>query len=143
MKTVITFWTFDIVHPGHVYFLQQAKSHGDRLVTIVARDQNVMKFKGRTPLHHENQRMQDIKNLNVADIVELGHETDYFFAIRKHNPDVVAIGYDQTYLVKELSEFLYENGYKTEVITIEGFGPDEHKSSILKKKLTTNDYYPH
>jgi len=94
-----------------------------------------MKFKGRTPLHHEYQRMQDIKNLNIADLVELGHEHDYFFAIKKYTPDVIAIGYDQIYLVKELSEFLYNNGYKTEVITIEGFGPDEHKSSIIKEKM--------
>ena len=137
MKTVITFWTFDIVHPGHVYFLQQAKSHGTHLITIVARDQNVMKFKKKPPFHHEHQRMQDIKNLNVADMVELGHETDYFFAIKKYKPDVVAIGYDQTYLVKELSEFLYENGYKTELVIIEGFGPDEHKSSIIRRKLGT------
>ena len=135
MATVITFGTFDIVHPGHVYFLQEAKSHGDRLVTIVARDQNVMKFKGKAPLHHENKRMQDIKDLNIADLVELGHETDYFFAIRKHKPDVIALGYDQTYLVRELSEFLYHNDYRAELITIEGFGPDEHKSSIIKEKM--------
>jgi len=135
MKTVITFWTFDIVHPGHVYFLQTAKSHGDKLITIIARDRNVMKFKKKAPLHHEHQRMQDIKNLNIADLVELWHEDDYFLAIRKHTPDIIAIGYDQTYLVKELSAFLYENNYKTEVVTIESFGPDEHKSSIIKKKM--------
>jgi len=45
MKTVMTFGTFDIVHPGHIHFLQQAKTYGDRLITIVARDMNVQKFK--------------------------------------------------------------------------------------------------
>lgn len=135
MKIVITFWTFDIVHPGHVYFLQQAKSHGDRLITIVARDQNVLKFKGRAPLHDENKRKQDVQDLNISNLVELGHESDYFFAIQKYKPDVIALGYDQTYLVKELSTFLYANGYKTELVTIEDFGPDEHKSSIIKEKM--------
>lgn len=134
----MTFWTFDIVHPGHVHFLQQAKSHGDRLITIVARDVNVQKFKWAAPLHKEEQRLHDIQQLHIADIVELGHEHDYFFAIKKYAPEVIALGYDQTYLVKELSEFLYTNWYKTEVVTIESFGPDEHKSSIIKNKLTTN-----
>jgi FAD synthetase len=105
------------------------------LITIVARDANVLKFKGQAPLHHENKRVQDIKDLNIADLVELGHEHDYFFAIKKYKPEVIALGYDQTYLVKELSEFLYNNEYKTELITIEGFGPDEHKSSIIKRKM--------
>lgn len=139
MKTVITFWTFDIVHPGHVYFLQQAKSQGDALIAIVARDENVKKFKGKAPLHHEKKRIQDIKNLNIADLVELGHESDYFFVIKKHKPDIIALGYDQTYLVKELSEFLYIHDYKTEVITIEPLEPHRYKSSIIKKKLTTNN----
>jgi glycerol-3-phosphate cytidylyltransferase-like family protein len=79
--------------------------------------------------------MQDIKNLNIADIVELGHETDYFFVIKKYKPDVIVLGYDQTYLLKELSEFLRTNGYKTEVTTIKGFKPEEHKSSIIKKNM--------
>jgi len=135
MKTVLTFWTFDIVHPGHVYFLQQAKAHGDKLVTIIARDQNVAKFKGKAPLHHEKKRMQDIKDLNIADLVELGHKSDYFLVIKKHKPDVVVLWYDQTYLVEELSKFLYNHGHKTEVITIKAFKPKEHKSSIIKKKM--------
>lgn len=135
MKTVITFWTFDVVHPGHVYFLQKAKSYGDRLVTIIARDHNVLKFKGKSPFHNECRRKQDIQNLNIVDIVELGHDSDYFLAIRKHKPDVIALGYDQTYLIKELSEFLYSNWYKTEVVTIDGFWPDEHKSSIIKDRM--------
>lgn len=137
MTTVMTFWTFDIVHPGHVHFLTQAKSHGTHLITIVAKDINVKKFKGNLPLHNELRRIHDIRNLHIADIVELWHEHDYFFAIKKYKPDVVAIGYDQTYLVKELSEFLYENDYKTELVIIEWFGPDEHKSSIIKKRLGT------
>jgi len=61
------------------------------LVTIIARDQNVAKFKGKAPLRHEKKRMQDIKDLNIADLVELGHKSDYFLVIKKHKPDVVVL----------------------------------------------------
>ena len=134
MKTVMTFGTFDIVHPGHMHFLQQAKTYGDRLITIVARDVNVKKFKGERPLHLEKERLQDIKNLHIADVVELGHATDYFLAIEKYKPDIIAIGYDQTHLIYDLWEFLYKNKYKTEIVTIEWFEISTCKSSIIKKE---------
>lgn len=71
MKTVITFGTFDLIHSGHIHFLQQAKTYGDRLITIIARDHNVLKFKGRLPNYNEQQRLENIKKLNIADIIEL------------------------------------------------------------------------
>lgn len=134
MKTVITFGTFDLVHPGHKFFLQQAKTYGDRLITIIARDNNVLKFKWHLPDRPEQQRLEDIQKLNIANIVEFGHESDYFLAIQKYQPDIIALGHDQIHLIYDLGNFLFENKYKTEVVTIDAYHPETYKSSLLKKQ---------
>ncbi|HEY4500387.1 MAG TPA: adenylyltransferase/cytidyltransferase family protein, partial [Candidatus Paceibacterota bacterium] len=50
MKRVMVFGTFDILHPGHLYFLRAAKKLGDYLIVSLARDVNVRKIKGRKAL---------------------------------------------------------------------------------------------
>ncbi|HPC34715.1 MAG TPA: adenylyltransferase/cytidyltransferase family protein [Candidatus Absconditabacterales bacterium] len=136
MKKVITFGAFDLVHEGHKFFLEEAKKYGDFLITIVARDKTIQKVKGKAPLHKEQKRLKDIQSLGIADIVELGHQADMMFAIKKHKPDIVAIGYDQNSFIYELSKFLKENKLKTNVVTIDPYKENIYKSSKLKKQLT-------
>ena len=45
----MTFGSFDILHEGHKHYLQEAKSFGDYLVVIVARDENIIRFKAIGP----------------------------------------------------------------------------------------------
>jgi cytidyltransferase-like protein len=132
MKTVITFGAFDIVHDWHRYYLQEAKKYWDRLITIVAKDITIKKVKWKNPLNNENKRVLDVKNLWIADIVELWHETDMMYAIKKHQPDVVAIWYDQNSFIYDLSEYLTINKIKTSVITIDGYKVDIYKSSKFR-----------
>lgn len=130
---VITFGTFDLVHPWHEYYLSQAKKLGDELITIVSRDQTVEKFKWHKTLNNEIKRLQDIKKLWISNIVELWDKKDYFKSLEKHKPDIIALGYDQTYLLKELSKFLYENKFRSNIVTIKPLNPEKFKSSKLKK----------
>jgi len=44
---VLAFGTFDILHPGHEFYLKEAKKHGDILDVVVARDSTVEKIKGK------------------------------------------------------------------------------------------------
>jgi FAD synthetase len=44
-KTVMTFGTFDRLHPGHEYYLSEARKYGDCLITVVARDKTVVDIK--------------------------------------------------------------------------------------------------
>ena len=57
MKKVMAFGSFDILHDGHKHYLKEAKSFGDYLVVIVARDENIVKFKGKKPKNDENYRL--------------------------------------------------------------------------------------
>jgi FAD synthetase len=132
MKTVITFWAFDIVHDGHRYYLKEAKKYWDRLVTIVARDTTIEKVKWKKPINWQEKRIIDIKNLWISDIVELWHEVDMMHAIKKYKPDVVAVWYDQNSFIYELSDYLNKNKLKTSVITIDGHKIETYKSSKLR-----------
>jgi len=85
----------------------------------------VQRFKGQLPQNKEDQRLQNIKKLNIADVVELGSESDYFFAIKKHKPDIIALGYNRNNIIIDLGTFLFENKYKTEVITIDSLHLDK------------------
>lgn len=135
MQTVITFWAFDLVHEGHIYYLSEAKKYGTRLVTVVARDSTIEKIKWKKPKFKQEQRIKDIKALNIADIVELGDENDMMWWIKKYKPDTIAIGYDQTSFIHELSEYLMNNNIKSKVLTIKPYKEDIYKSSKIKKEL--------
>ena len=43
MKKVMTFGSFDVLHKGHEHYLKEAKSYGDYLIVVVARDENILK----------------------------------------------------------------------------------------------------
>ena len=55
--------TFDIIHPGHINLIKQAKSLGDFLVVVIGRDQNVFNAKGRKPYYNERQRLENLNAL--------------------------------------------------------------------------------
>jgi len=72
MKKVMCAGTFDIIHPGHLYYLSEAKKHGDKLVVVVARDNTSEKFKGKKPVHSERERLEAVKMLNIVNEAVLG-----------------------------------------------------------------------
>ena len=72
MRTVMAFGTFDLLHQGHFFYLKKAKSFGDNLVVVVARDKNVVEIKGRRPLNSEKERLAKVKRLEFVDKAVLG-----------------------------------------------------------------------
>ncbi len=132
MKIVMTFWAFDIVHPWHKHYLSEAKKYWDKLITIVARNETIEKIKWKKPINDEKKRILDVKNLNLSDIVELWHQKDFLYAVKKYKPDVIAIWYDQTSFIHQLSEFLHKKKLKTSVVTIDSYKENIYKSSKFK-----------
>lgn len=128
MKTVLVFGTFDLFHEGHRYFLQQAKAYGDRLVVIVARDNNVQAIKGRAPHDNETVRREHIAQFSAVDEARLGYEdwSQHVRALEDVQPDVICLGYDQ-------QAHIPEGPWR--VVRIDAYKPDQYKSSILRKQL--------
>ncbi len=131
MKKVIVFGTFDIIHPGHIHMLKEAKEYGDNLIAIIARDATVCKIKKRIPLNSEKLRLENIKKLNIADKVRLGCLGDKYQAIREEQPDIVALGYDQKAFVDNLADVIPKN---CRIVRLVPFKPEVYKSSKLKNE---------
>jgi len=139
-KVVLASGVFDLLHLGHVRFLEAAKRAGGpnaRLVVIVARDGTVEERKGEKPVMPENQRCALVESLRVVDCAILGFE--YFNigqVIEKINPDVITIGYDQEGVERLVRDYVKGKGLKTRIVRIDEFGADElNSSSKIKQKI--------
>lgn len=92
---VLTGGCFDVIHPGHIVFLQKAKKAGNRLIVLLESDENIKKIKGiNRPVHNQNQRAKVLSALATVDfIVKLPFmDTDekYDRLVKKISPDVIA-----------------------------------------------------
>jgi cytidyltransferase-like protein len=99
IKVVLVGGVFDLLHAGHIFFLNKAKELGDVLIVSVGRDDHIRR-KGREPLHGLDERVEILNNLRMVDLAIPGterikSEKDYLGILRIVNPDIVAFGYDQ------------------------------------------------
>lgn len=129
MKKVMVFGTFDILHPGHIHALKEAKKYGDFLVVIVARDQTVNSVKARPPVHDEVTRLNNLRALNIANLVRLGNLDDKYAVIREEKPDVIALGYDQKAFTDDLAKIM---GDKVPIVRLSAYQPEIYKSSKIR-----------
>ena len=138
-KLVLASGTFDLLHFGHVKYLEEAKRAGGKnaeLIVIVARDSTVEKRKGKKPVMPEDQRRSLVESLKVVDEAILGFE-DFSIdkVIEKINPDVIAVGHDQDGIERELRKAIAEKKFNVQVAKIGRFGKKELNSSskIMRK----------
>ncbi len=124
-KKILVFGTFDLLHPGHRYFLKNAKKQGDYLVVVVARDKNVKKQKGYFPKQNEKTRLKQIKDLSYIDEAYLGEKDmrKREKIIKKVSPAIICLGYDQKANFRSKC---------FDVKRLAGYQPKKYKSSILR-----------
>jgi FAD synthetase len=139
-KIVLASGVFDLLHLGHVKFLEEAKKAGGKdaeLIVIIARDSTVEENKGRKPIMSENQRRALVESLKVVDEAVLGFEKfDLGDVIERIKPDVIALGYDQADMEKGVQSYLDKHTLNTKVIKIGKFEEDElDSSSKIRQKI--------
>ncbi|MDG6225287.1 MAG: 3,4-dihydroxy-2-butanone-4-phosphate synthase [Candidatus Thermoplasmatota archaeon] len=105
---------FDILHPGHLSFLSQAKRLGDELVVVVARDSTVRRQK-RKPINNERARREMVESLGIVDLALLGYEADPLRIVKELGPDMIVLGYDQEPETAQLESQLRERGIGSKV----------------------------
>ena len=119
-KTVLVFGTFDHLHEGHRYFLLRAKSLGNRLVVSVARDRFVHLFKGKFPKNNERDRMAGLRKSGLADGVYLSDAIPGSYRIlRKVEPDLICLGYDQDALEENLRRWLEHKRWRIPLMKLD------------------------
>ncbi len=127
MNIVLVFGTFDLLHPGHKWFLRTGAKHGGRLVAVIARDANVIKLKGRAPVWSEEARLKAVGGLPCVDRAVLGYKDwrKRMAIIKDIKPDVIVLGYDQRAKIPR-------GGYK--IIRLKAHHPEKYKTTLLRKK---------
>ncbi len=85
--------TFDLLHPGHLRYFQEAKSLGDILVVTLTPDRFVKKGEGR-PIFHEELRAESIASLEYVDLVALNDNPDAVKLLTHLKPNIYVKGSD-------------------------------------------------
>lgn len=130
-KLVFTNGCFDILHKGHITYLNEAKKLGDVLVVGVNSDASVKKLKGdERPVTNEQDRMFALDNLKAVDYVILFKEDTPYNLIKAIEPDVLVKGGD--WKVEDIvgSDVVLANGGEVKSLNfVNGYST----SSILEK----------
>jgi len=100
---------FDLIHTGHISYLQQARSMGDELVVVVACDDTVRRNK-HEPITPDTMRVRIVESLKPVDIAVIGKHGDMFNTVRELDPDIIVLGFDQNFKEDELRESLKREG---------------------------------
>ena len=96
-RVVLANGCFDILHVGHIRYLEDARRFGDVLVVAVNSDRSVRELKGQgRPILNEEERTELVSALRCVDYVVLFHETDVSKIIEALHPEVQVKGSDYT-----------------------------------------------
>lgn len=143
-KIVLASGVFDVLHLGHIRFLEEAKKTGGQnaeLIVIVARDSVVEKRKGKRPIIPEEQRCALIGALKVVDEAVLGYEHfDIEKVIQKIKPDVIAFGYDQDGMEETVKNYVIQHKLNIKTVRIGKFEQNKLDSSLKIKQRIIEDF---
>ncbi len=128
---VMTGGAFDILHPGHIETLEQARALGDVLIVSVARDSTFERNKHRKPHHTELMRKKLVSAVKAVDGAVLGSETDIFEVVERLKPDIIALGYDQFHNEEKISSEVRKRGLQVTVVRLKSSVPDIKSSSLI------------
>ncbi len=130
-KIVFTNGCFDILHAGHVDYLEKAKSLGDVLVVGLNSDESVKRLKGQTrPVNPQEYRKKVLQALKPVDLVVIFDEDTPERLIKEVKPDILVKGGDYTIDNIVGADFVMSYGGK--VTTID-FVYDVSTSKIIEK----------
>lgn len=117
---------FDLLHAGHLHYLEQARELGDHLTVVVAHDETVRKRKHEPITGHE-LRGRMVAGLKTVDEVVIGNPPDVpiFDILPVVKPDIIALGYDQDHAETAIKAALIERGFvDIEVTRVAGLSDD-------------------
>ena len=140
LKIVLVGGVFDILHPGHLFTLKTAKSHGDLLVVVIATEYTATKIKkNRIILHNEDLRKEMVSSLSFVDLALIGKEGSLFDTVEYVKPDIIALGYDQSHTEKYIAENCKKRNINVRILRMNSPIPNI-KSSTLKQSLGDSFY---
>lgn len=131
IRVIFTGGSFEIMHPGHLYTIEQAKRLGDVLVAVLARSSTIRARKGREPVAQEPERLALMSSMRQVDAAILGVEGSIYETMEKVGPDVVALGYDQYHAEEDIRREAVKRGMRLKVVRLKALNTDFKTSKIL------------
>ncbi|DAC27438.1 MAG TPA: FAD synthase [Candidatus Thalassarchaeaceae archaeon] len=115
MTRVMAVGVFDLLHAGHLHYLEQAKALGDYLTVVIAHDDTVRKRK-HEPVTGSDLRCRLVAGLKPVDEAIVGNHpnTPMYDILDIVKPDIIALGYDQEHAEERIRKDLLEQG-RTEI----------------------------
>jgi FAD synthetase len=133
VRKVLAAGSFDLVHPGHIYFLSEAQRLG-LLYVVVARDTSIQQIKGRPPVLNEVDRLTLVSSLKPVYRALLGDSHDFLRPVVEVKPDVIVLGPDQPFDEEELRRKLESRGLPgVEVIRLRYRLNNYSSTNIIKR----------
>mgnify|MGYP000847786718 FL=1 len=135
MVRVMASGVFDIIHTGHISYLEQAKSMGDELVVVVACDSTARRRKNQ-PITPEAMRVRIVGALKPVDRAVLGKEGDMLSTVADIGPDIIVLGFDQGFDEDALRRELAARGLgSVEIRRADRFSEDLTASREIIKRI--------
>ncbi len=139
MTRVMATGVFDIIHTGHISYLEQARSFGDELYVVIACDDTVKKRK-HDPVIPQEMRAKIVSSLKPVDKVFIGKNNgDFYSMIDEIRPDIIVLGYDQTFDERKLEDDLRTRGFNIKVKRASQASDDLNATRAIIKKIQERD----
>ena len=126
MTRVMAVGIFDLLHAGHLHYVEQAKSLGEELVVVIAHDETVRKQK-HEPVTGQDLRRRMVEGLKPVDQAIIGNPpgVPIFEILKQIDPDLIALGYDQKHSIDAIRKGLDQHGFEhVEETRVEGLSDD-------------------
>lgn len=124
----MAFGTFDILHPGHLWFLAKARRLGDKLIVVVARNETVALLKHHAAHNDEQTRLSNLKTIKSVSRARLGNLDNRLSVVEEEKPDIIALGFDQKFFVAELKRHFKKT---IRIVRLPSYHPKVFKTSKL------------
>jgi len=136
MVRVMASGVFDIIHLGHLHYLEESRKLGDELVVVVATDKTV-RIRKHEPITPEKMRLELVQALKPVDEAVLGKDgEDMFKIVEEIKPDVITIGFDQPFEPVDLEKELLKRGMNVKVIRMPHLDHDlDGTRKIIRKVI--------
>jgi cytidyltransferase-like protein len=142
MTKVMVFGTFDILHKGHLFFLNEAVGQGDSLIAVVARDKTVDELKGRIPNHSYEKRVSRLMKTNlVVKTLPSDESRGSWKVIQQEYPDIICLGHDQNKMEESLRAWLdSQQDYSPQIVILPPYKRHVYSSTAERQRRTSAFY---
>ena len=139
MVRVMAQGVFDLIHLGHVHYLEKARELGDELVVVVASDRTVRERK-HEPITPEEMRRDLVAALRCVDMAVVGSDgDDRYVTVQELKPDIIALGHDQEHDEAKIEGHPHQGRTPRVLLSRPGRDPQDHPEDTVHVGILPGD----